>query len=141
VKIQQISVFLENRKGRLANIAATLGEINVNIRAMSLADTSNFGILRLIVDDTESARKVLKDRGFTVRLSQVIAVKIPDNPGSLGALLGIIESSGLNIEYVYGLSDRSNDDAVLIMGFDNLDEAIARLLSEGVSVLNREEIV
>lgn len=141
MKIEQLSVFLENRSGRLADIAETLGDIDVNIRAMSLADTSNFGILRLVVSDTEKARQVLKDRGFTVRATSVIAVKIADKPGSLGKLLEIIESSGLNVEYIYGLSDKSKDDAVLIMRFDDLDKAIESLLAANVRILNRNEIV
>jgi hypothetical protein len=140
MKIKQIAVFLENKAGRLGDIAATLGEINVNIRAMSLADTVNFGIVRLIVDDTERAQQVLKDRGFTVRITEVIAAKIVDRPGELGQLLKLIEQAALNVAYIYGVTDSTKDSAVLIIRLDDLDRAI-RILSENhYELLNSDQI-
>lgn len=140
MKIKQIAVFLENKAGRLGDIAATLGEINVNIRAMSLADTVNFGIVRLIVDDTERAQQVLKDRGFTVRITEVIAAKIIDRPGELGQLLKLIEQAALNVAYIYGVTDSAKDSAVLIIRLDDLDRAI-RILSENhYELLNSDQI-
>ena len=136
MKITQLSVFLENRTGRLADIAATLGEIGVNIRAMSLADTTDFGVLRLIVNDTAKARQVLKDLGFAVRLTEVLAVEISDRPGELGRLLRIIEQAGLNVEYVYGFVEKNSDNAILIFRFDDLDRAITAIQAKGIRILD-----
>ena len=136
MKITQLSVFLENRAGRLADIATTLGDIGVNIRAMSLADTTDFGVLRLIVNDTAKARQVLKDLGFAVRLTEVLAVEIPDRPGELGRLLRIIEQAGLNLEYVYGFVEKNSDNAILIIRFDDLDRAIAAIQAKGIRILD-----
>ena len=136
MKITQLSVFLENRTGRLADIAVTLGEIGVNIRAMSLADTTDFGVLRLIVNDTAKARQVLKDLGFAVRLTEVLAVEIPDRPGELGRLLRIIEQAGLNVEYVYGFVEKNSDNAILIFRFDDLDRAITAIHAKGIRILD-----
>ncbi|MFZ2041387.1 MAG: ACT domain-containing protein [Desulfobacterales bacterium] len=136
MKITQLSVFLENRAGRLADIATTLGDIGVNIRAMSLADTTDFGVLRLIVNDTAKARQVLKDLGFAVRLTEVLAVEIPDRPGELGRLLRIIEQAGLNLEYVYGFVEKNSDNAILIIRFDDLDRAIAAIQAKEIRILD-----
>lgn len=136
MKIEQLTIFIENKAGRLAAIAEALGDIHVNIRAMSLADTPNFGILRLIVNDIEKAKQRLKDRGFTVRLTEVIAVKIPDKPGELGRLLRIMEKADLNVEYIYGLSESSEDHAVLILRCDDLEQAIAALSAHGLELLD-----
>jgi hypothetical protein len=136
MKITQLSVFLENRAGRLAEIAATLGEIGVNIRAMSLADTTDFGVLRLIVNDTAKARQGLKDLGFAVRLTEVLAVEIPDRPGELGRLLRVIEQAGLNVEYVYGFVEKNSDNAILIFRFDDLDRAITAIQAKGIQILD-----
>ncbi|MFY9942523.1 MAG: ACT domain-containing protein [Desulfobacterales bacterium] len=136
MKITQLSVFLENRTGRLADIAVTLGDIGVNIRAMSLADTTDFGVLRLIVNDTAKARQVLKDLGFAVRLTEVLAVEIRDRPGELGRLLRIIEQAGLNVEYVYGFVEKNSDNAILIFRFDDLDRAITAIQAKGIRILD-----
>ncbi len=141
MKIQQMSVFLENRSGRLANIANTLGDVDVNIRAMSLADTSDFGILRLIVDDTEKGVSVLKENGFTVSCTDVVAVEIPDVPGGLGKFLNLIENSGLNIEYMYAFIEKNRDHAVMIFRFDNMDHAIEQMASKGVHMLEYKEVI
>ncbi len=141
MKIEQLNIFIENKAGRLAGIAETLGDIDVNIRAISLADTANFGILRLIVDDIERAKQQLKERGFTVRLTEVIAVKIADKPGELGRLLKIVETADLNIDYIYGLSEASKDHAVLLLRCDDLDRAIATLSSHSVELLDYQQVV
>src|SRR5665647_2436632 len=94
MKVEQISVFLENKAGRLAEVTRVLGEAGINIRALSLADTTDFGILRLIVDQYDRAREVLKDKGFTVGKTEVVAVEVPDRPGGLGLVLQILATSG-----------------------------------------------
>ncbi len=141
MKIEQISIFIENRSGRLAKIASQLGAAGVNIRAMSLADTSDFGILRLIVNDTQKALSVLKSHGFTVRISPVIAVKITDRPGELGRFLTILEKSGLNVEYMYAYVQKSGDHAVIIFNFEDLDRAVQVVREAGMKVLDRDELM
>lgn len=141
LKIDQISIFIENRSGRMAQIASALGEVNVNIRAMSLADTSDFGILRLIVNDVEKAVGVLKNKGFTVRISQVVAVEIKDQPGELGQFLTMLEKAGLNVEYMYAFVQKSGEHAVVIFRFDDLDRAIDVIQGVGSAVLSREKLI
>ena len=141
MRIKQLSVFLENRSGRLANIAMSLGESGINIRAMSLADSSEFGILRLIVSDPMKARQVLKERGFTLSLTDVIAVEIPDKPGALGNLLMAIEKTGLNIEYMYAYGPRHAGLAVMIFRFHDIDDAILKMTGKGIAVLEAERVL
>lgn len=131
----QLSVFIENRSGRLAKIATVLGHVGVNIRAMSLADTSDFGILRLIVNNTQKAEKALRDHGFTVRVSEVIAVAIPDMPGALGNLLSIMELAGLNVEYMYAFVEKNLDQAIIIFRFDDTDKAMETLMENDIHVI------
>jgi hypothetical protein len=141
MKTKQISVFIENRSGRLAKITTALGNAGVNIRAMSLADTSDFGILRLIVNNTDKARDTLYDHGFTVRISEVIAVAIPDAPGALGNLLSIMEHAGLNVEYMYAFVQKNMDQAIIIFHFDDADKAIETLLENDINVIDEEKLL
>ena len=141
MKVRQVSIFLENRSGRLAKISTALGAADINIRAMSLADTSDFGILRLIVTDAEKAVEILKDHGFTVRITEVVAVAIPDIPGALGNLLSIMEHVGLNVEYMYAFIQKSLDEAILIFRFDDLDKALETLFESDITVLNEEKVL
>ncbi|MFO7932034.1 MAG: ACT domain-containing protein [Thermodesulfobacteriota bacterium] len=141
MKITQISVFMENRSGRLARITTALGEAGVNIRAMSLADTSDFGILRLIVSDIEKAGRVLKEHGFLVRTAEVVAVAIPDVPGALGNLLSIMERADLNVEYMYAFVEKAHDHAVLIFRFDDMDRAIDVMLENDINVLEVRKVL
>ena len=141
MKTKQISIFIENRSGRLAKITTALGNANVNIRAMSLADTSDFGILRLIVNNTEKAKQTLKDHGFTVRISEVIAVAIPDTPGALGNLLSIMEHGGLNVEYMYAFVEKNLDQAIIIFHFDDPDKAIETLMGNDINVIEESTLL
>jgi hypothetical protein len=141
LKIEQISIFIENRSGRLALITSALGDAGVNIRAMSLADTSDFGILRLIVNDVETAVEVLRQKGFTVRLSHVVAVEIKDQPGELGRFLTALEEAGLNVEYMYAFVQKSGEHAVVIFRFEDLDHAIEVIQRGGSIVLSREKVL
>jgi hypothetical protein len=140
-KIEQISIFIENRSGRLAQITSFLGDAGINIRAMSLADTSDFGILRLIVNDVEKAVDVLKQKGFTVRLSHVVAVEIKDRPGELGGFLTALEKAGLNVEYMYAFVQKSGEHAVVIFRFEDLDRAVEAIQAVGSVVLSREKVL
>jgi hypothetical protein len=140
MKVEQISIFIENKSGRLAEVTRTLGEAGVNIRALSLADTSDFGILRLIVDRTDIAKSALKDQGFTVSKTEVVAVEVPDRPKGLCGILEILDRAGVNVEYMYAFVERCGENAVIIFRFDNTEEAIRVLLDNGVTVLEGERI-
>ncbi len=140
MKVEQISVFIENKSGRLAEIARILGEAGINIRALSLADTSDFGILRLIVNDREKAKAVLKENGFTVSKTEVVAVEVPDRPGGLYQILKKLESDAINVDYMYAFVERCGENAVIIFRFDETDKAINSLLQSGFNVLEGERL-
>jgi hypothetical protein len=140
MKVEQISVFLENKSGRLAEVAGILAGAGVNIRALSLADTTDFGILRLIVNDTEEAKKVLKENGFTVGKTEVLAVEVPDRPGGLANILNAMRDAGINVEYMYAFVQRSGGNAIIIFRFDELDKAISAMQKAGISILKGEDV-
>ena len=138
--VEQIAVFLENKSGRLAEITAILAENAINIRALSVADTADFGILRLIVDKVEQAKTVLRENGFTVGKTQVIAVEVEDKTGGLARVLRCIKDAGINVEYMYAFVNKTGENAVLIFRFEKMDEAITTLQKEGFTILSREQI-
>lgn len=138
--VEQISIFIENKSGRLAEVTRCLGEAGVNIRALSLADTSDFGILRLIVDKHDVAQKQLKEAGFTVSKTEVVAVEVPDRPTGLHGILKILDQGGVNVEYMYAFVERCGENAVIIFRFDDAAEAIKVLTGNGVRVLEGERI-
>ncbi|HAD04841.1 MAG TPA: amino acid-binding protein [Desulfuromonas sp.] len=140
MKVEQISIFIENKSGRLAEVTQTLGEAGVNIRALSLADTSDFGILRLIVDQTDAAKAALKAKGFTVNKTEVVAVEVPDRPSGLYGILAVLEQAGVNVEYMYAFVERCGANAVIIFRFDNPEEAIRVLTANAVTVLAGERV-
>jgi hypothetical protein len=140
MKVEQITVFLENRSGRMADVAVLLAEAGVNIRATALADAADFGVLRLIVNDTEKANQVLKAHGFTVSKTHVAAVAVPDQPGGLAHILTAVKRAQLNVEYMYGFVHRSTALATIIFRFDDMDHAVAALQAAGVRLLAGEEI-
>ncbi len=136
MKVEQISVFVENKSGRLAEVARTLGESQVNIRALSIADSSDFGILRIIVNDNDIAVAVLKEKGFTVSKTEVVAVEVSDQPGGLAQILNLLEQEKLNVEYMYAFLERRSDNAVIVFRFEENDSAIKVLSSAGVTILD-----
>jgi len=140
MKVQQISIFIENESGRLAEVTRVLGDAGVNIRALSLADTSDFGILRLIVDQTERAHDVLKEHRFTVSKTEVVAVEVPDQPLGLCRVLSILEQSGINVEYMYAFAGNDRANAVIIFRFDDLDAAIRVLPQNGIRILEGKRV-
>jgi len=140
MKVEQISIFIENKSGRLAEVTQTLGEAGVNIRALSLADTSDFGILRLIVDKIDVAKAALKAKNFTVSKTEVVAVEVPDRPLGLYGILAVLEKSGVNVEYMYAFVERCGGNAVIIFRFDNPEEAIRVLISNGLNILEGERL-
>ena len=140
MKVRQISVFIENRAGRLETVARLLGQAGINIRALSLADTSDFGILRLIVNRPEEAEKILREHSFTIRMTDVVAVEVPDVPGGLAKVLGVLGAKGVNVEYMYAFVQHSGKNAVIIFRFDNLEQAIELLQKEGIYIYKGEEV-
>jgi hypothetical protein len=135
MQVEQISVFLENKSGRLSEVTGILAEAGVNIRALALADTSDFGVLRLIVDDNEKAAAALKNSGFTLGKTQVVAVEVEDRPGGLNSILEILKGNDINVEYMYAYVRHSAQNAVMIFRFDNVESAISVLKSKGITVL------
>ena len=133
-------MFLENKPGRLSEPCRLLAEADINILTLSVADTQQFGILRLIVRDWEKAKEVLEDSGCVVNVTEVVATEVEDRPGGLASILEIIESAGLNIEYMYAFTFRSGDRAVIVFRFDNPDLAIAALQSKGVNIIGGVEL-
>ena len=140
MKLNQLSVFLENKPGRLSHPCKALAEAGINISTLSLADTQQFGIMRLILRDWEKALDVLKAAGCVVKVTEVVAVEVPDRPGGLQGILEAVEAEGVNIEYMYAFTFRSGDKAVLVFRFDEPDQAIAALQAKGVSVLDSVEL-
>lgn len=140
MRVEQISIFLENQSGRLAEVTGILADAGVNIRALSLADTSDFGVLRLLVDDNEKAKAALKEKGFTVGKTNVVAVAVPDQPGGLHKILDGLRRGGVNVEYMYAFVRQSGRNAVMIFRFDNTDEALRVLGEAGISVLNGDTL-
>lgn len=135
MRAEQISIFLENKSGRLAEVTGILARAGVNIRALSLADTSDFGVLRIIVDNNETAKEALKESGFTVGKTNVVAVEVPDQPGGLHNILTLLGEGGINVEYMYAFVQQSGSNAVMIFRFDNTDEALKLLQAKGVTVI------
>jgi hypothetical protein len=140
MRAEQISVFLENKTGRLAEVTAILSEANVNIRALALADTSDFGVLRLIVNDNAKAVTALKSQGFTVGMTDVAAVEVEDKPGGLHRILDILNKAGINVEYMYAVVTQSGDNAIMIFRFDNIDEAFKLLEENNIKVINGSKV-
>jgi len=141
MKIRQISLFLENTSGRLVDALSLLSEAKINIRALSLSDTSDFGILRLIVNDVDKAHQVLTEKHYSVLKSDVVAVEVEDRPGALVDILKILRQVGINVEYTYAFVERSEERAILIFRFDDVEKGIEALKAEGVTLLSSEEVL
>lgn len=140
MELTQLSVFLENRAGRLSEVADILGRVGVNIRALSLADTSDFGILRMIVDNTEKAVEALREQRFAATLTEVVAAEVDDQPGGLARVLNVLHASGMNVEYMYAFVAKFTDKACLVFRFDTPKEAIGVLMENGIRVLQAREV-
>ena len=140
MKVEQISVFVENKPGRLEHVTRVLADADINIRALSLADTSDFGILRLILNDSDTAEKALQKEGFTVRRTQVVAVEVPDRPGGMHSISKALAGKNINVEYAYAFVERSGENAIIIFRFDDIDAGIQALIEAGFNVLPGEKI-
>ncbi len=140
MRVKQISVFLENKSGRLVEVSRILGSHRVNIRALAIAETADYGVLRLIVNDPDLATGILRDGGFTVSETDVIAVEIPDEPGGLGKAFEPLENAGINVEYLYSFVEKSGESAIVVFRVEDLEGAIAALENAGISVMKGEDV-
>lgn len=138
--VKQVSVFLENRAGRIYDVCNLLGKNEINIRALSVADTSDFGILRLILDNPDKAIKILKDEKFTVSSTDVVAIEISDKPGGLAEILKIFDENSINVEYMYAFLAKIPEKAILIFRFDNTEEVIEKLKKKNIKLISSEEL-
>ena len=141
MKVKQLSVFVENQPGRLAAVADALGGAGINIMAMTIAETREFGVVRMIVVDWERGMKFLKDKGFTVTTTDVLAIEVEDNPGALARVLEVFVKRGLNVEYMYAFVAKRAGSAILVFRFDDTDKAIKALQGTEVKVLTNEEVL
>lgn len=135
MNVQQLSVFVENKAGRLSEVSEDLGAAGVNIRGFSVSDTAGFGIVRLIVDDPQRGLQVLTEAGFTVKVSEVICIDLPDQPGGLASVLKRVSDAGVNIEYVYSLIA-----TYVVINVADIDQAVSLLERQPVALVSQEEI-
>lgn len=138
--INQISIFVENKSGRLADITETLGKANVDIRALSVADTTDFGILRLIVDKPDTACMVLKDKGLTVSLTKVIAISVDDTPGSFAKAMRVLADNGMDVEYMYAFITREDGRAYVILRVDDNERALEIFKNNSIEIVTSDRI-
>ncbi len=140
MSVKQISVFLENKAGRLADVTKVLGENGIDISALSIADTTHFGILRLIVNKPAEAEAVLKGHGYTVSLSDVLAIAIEDTPGALAEALDILTDENIGIEYIYAFVGKTYSKALVILKVENIADAVSVLTKNHIQVLKDDEV-
>lgn len=140
MKIKQLSVFLENRKGRLYEVCLILGQAGINIRALTIAETETFGVLRMVVDKPAAAVETFRRHSITANLTDVVAVEVPDTPGGLAGVLKILTEHDLNVEYMYGFVEKFSENALLVFRFDEPDRAHQVLTSAGVNVIGEDDI-
>ena len=140
--VKQISIFLENKSGRLAEVTKLLGSNNIDISALSIADTTDYGVLRLIVNKPEEAEKILKENDFAVSTTNVIAIAVADKPGGLSEALCILRDAGLDIEYMYAFVGKAANEAMVILRVDDphTEEAIKLLTESGIKVLPSSDV-
>ncbi|WP_458404419.1 acetolactate synthase [Methanobrevibacter sp.] len=140
MKIKQLSIFLQNRMGSLSKPLEVLSNADVNIRAMCMADTSEFGILRLVVDNPEKGKAVLEENNFLVKITEIIGVEMNDAPGGLTSILNIIKNNSIDLEYLYAFTHDKINKAILLLHTEQLDELIETLQSNDVVIVPAEEV-
>ncbi|WP_297827506.1 amino acid-binding protein [uncultured Methanobrevibacter sp.] len=138
--VKQISIFVENKEGRIKKAIDTLAKENINIRALSIADTTKYGILRLIVSDNEKAIEALEKDGFIVKENDVLIVAVPDEPNGLNSTLAIFENQDINLEYLYAFVSSKTDEAIVVMRLENMEKAIEVLENSNAKLLDSEDI-
>jgi hypothetical protein len=140
VKVKQISVFLENKVGHVRMVTEELKKAGLNMRAISLADSEDFGILRMVVEDPDRAYAVLRAANHAVKETDVIAIEVPDHPGGLSDVLKALEECGVNVEYMYTVLEKKTDKAVIILRVENTDKVIEDLKKRNVRLLSSKEV-
>jgi hypothetical protein len=140
MKLIQISIFLENKKGRLLDVCSLLGANKINIRALTVAETDNFGVLRLVVDKPQEATTLLKAKGFVASLTEIVGVEVPDKPGGLADVLKVLSKHSINVEYMYGFLEKATNKALLVFRFDNPDTAIEVLKVSKIRVVGQKDM-
>lgn len=140
MKVRQVSVFLENKSGRLYEVCRCLAEAEVNIRALSIAETADYGVMRLIVSDPGKAMRVMAENDITVSETEVIAVEVPDEPGGLAGVLAPLYDANVNIEYLYCFVEKSGESAIVVFRVEQLEEAIRALQGGGFTVMREEDV-
>lgn len=140
MKIKQLSIFLQNRMGSLSKPLETLSEAGVNIKAMCMADTSEFGILRLVVDDPLKGKEALEENNFLVKITDIIGVEMDDTPGGLTSVLKIIKDNEIDLEYLYAFTHEKAGKAILLLHSDDLDKLISALQEKDIVIVNSEEV-
>ena len=141
MKISQLSLFIENKPGTLNRVCQCLKKHNINISTLSLADTEQFGILRLLVQDPEKARQLLEADGFIVKVTEVLALPVPDRPGGLADILDILDGAGLSIEYMYAFTFGNRENAIMVFRFEDTDRALKVLSETNVDVVKAEDLL
>jgi hypothetical protein len=140
MKIKQISIFLENRKGRLYDVCSLLGKNDINIRALNVAETESFGILRIVVNKPDAAVRVLKEADILAKITDVIAVEVEDRPGGLADILKVLADEDVNIEYMYGFVEKSSDKALMVLRFDDVDKAANVLKKHNIKIVTEQGV-
>lgn len=140
MKIKQLSIFLQNRMGSLSKPLEVLTFADVNIRAMCMADTSEFGILRLVVDDPEKGKAALEENNFLVKITEIIGVEMTDTPGGLTTVLKVIKNNLIDLEYLYAFSHDKEGKAILLLHADNIDNLISVLSENNIPIVSAEEV-
>ncbi len=140
MSLKQLTVFVENKQGALVGITDTLASHEVNIRALSIADTQDFGILRLIVDDTETAKKTLSEEGYLINTTDVVGVKIGDQPGKLSKALAVLDEAGINMEYLYAFMTRTEKHAYVVLRVADNDATERALEDAGFHIITDADV-
>ena len=138
--VKQISIFIENKEGRIKKAITSLAQENINIRALSIADTSKYGILRLIVSDNEKAIEALERDGFVVKENEVIILSVPDEPNGLNSTLAVFDEENINLEYLYAFVSNKSDEAIVVMRLEDMEKAIDALNGSNIKILDEEDI-
>ena len=138
--IRQLTVFVENKQGTIVSVTDALSKNNINIRALSIAETEDFGILRLIVNNEEAAVKTLQDEGCLIKITEVVGVKIGDAPGQLTAALGVLDRAGINVEYLYAFMARTEKHAYVVLRVEENAKAEAALTNAGFKMISEADI-
>lgn len=138
--IKQLSIFVENKSGKIADVLDVLGKNGIDISALSIADTTDFGIVRLIVNEVERAAEVLREYGAVVKITDVIGVSVDDTPGGLAKVLNALKSNGIELDYIYAFVGRTGKNASVVMKCGDAEKALKSLSNEGIKIITSESI-